>query len=208
VEDEVWISEAPMRSENVKLTFHSFVTQDKVFDERFEFADASMKRNEAGEPLGPEHFPEHVYSNCTSQAAKQTFSDLFISRGYIVVSEAAARILRGIDLGAGALYPVRVTLADQQTPVGEGWYCLNFGNVQQSVVREESRGLMQARPGVWLLSAYRKAGDVAVSRDVIDGPDIWVDPRVVGGFFVSGRLGAMIEQARLTGFYLSKCRVI
>ena len=175
--DEVWISEGAKRSENVKLTFHSFVAQDKFFDERFEFAEASTKRNKADEPHGPEHFPEHVFSNRTNQAAKQTFSDLFISRGYIVVSEAAARILREFDLGQGALYPTRVTKADQQTEVGEGWYCIHFGNARESVVPEESRGLMPARPDVSVLASYRKAGDVAVSRNVLGGPDVWVDPR-------------------------------
>ena len=138
-----------------------------------------------------------------TKAAKQTFSDIFDSRGYMVMSEAAARVLRQFNLGNGALYPVRVTLADQETPIGEGWYCLNYGNARESVMREHLAGLMPIPDtDLYILGGYLKDGQLAVRRSALGGPHVWVDPRLLRGFFVSGRLGAAIKQAKLTGFYL------
>lgn len=202
-----WVSEAGLRVENVKYTCNSFMPEGDELGEKYSWAEQATKLNEGGHALGPEYFPDHIYNKKLRNATRQKFPDIFQAFRYYVISEAAARILREFDLGNGALYPVRLTEADMKTPIGEGWYCFNFGNAKPSVVREETRGMVPPRPGFWLLSGMRKDGDIAVSEAALAGPDVWVDPRLIRGFFVSAEVGKAIKQAKLKGFFLSKCKL-
>ena len=124
-----------------------------------------------------------------------------------MVSEAAAQVLRQFDVGQGALYPTRLTKSDKETPIGEGWYCLNYGNAKETVIPDKPIGMLRTEaPGqlFFVLSAYRKDDDLTVSRAALGSPDIWVDPRLKHGFFTSGRLARAIEEAKLKGFYLTR----
>lgn len=51
--------------------------------------------------------------------------------------------------------------------------------------------------------------DIAVSRQALDGPDIWIDPLLWNGLFISDRLARALKIAkRASTFHLAKCRVI
>ncbi len=208
---EIWVSEAPLRSENVKLTLSNLVPAEGNFDESFRLAKRSAEENMLGTPLSEDNFPKHIYSDSTSKGKKQTFGDIFVARKFLVISDAAARVLQAFDLGCGALYPVRLTGSDKETPQGEGWHCLNFGNAKETIIPEQPIGLMRVdNPDrtLFVLGGYMKPGQLAVQRGALAGPDIWVDPRMLLGFFVSGRLASAIKRAKLTGFYLTRCTLV
>lgn len=171
------------------------------------------KRNNAGEPLGPEAFPKVIWG-CAERGAK-TFGklpDLFIGYGYWVVSERCADVLRQFDLGQGALYPVKVMQKDKVTPIGDhAWFCINFGNTKRAFVREASdpNGFGSDIGGKASPWSFIKDEQCAVSTSALSGPDIWIDPTIDEGLFVSGALGNALRKAKCaSGWGLRRCRMI
>ena len=108
----------------------------------------------------------------------------------------AAAILQRFDLGTGALYPVRVSGKDRQTPLGEGWYCINFGSRKAAFLPERSDRLRPPVGGKWRPFASLKDGEFAVSTEALNGPDIWVDPQLWDSIFFSERLGKALKKAK------------
>jgi len=212
VSDEIWVSEAPLRSENSKVTFNSFVPVDETFDESYYFAKQSCQKNASGEKLTQENFPEHIYSNKTSKGRKQEFRDFFFARGYNVISKKAADVLRNFELGNCTLFPVKISKSDMVTPAGEGWFCLNYGNIKNTIVPATPIGMMPIpnvdKKDLFIIGGYLKDDQLSVLSSAADGPDIWVDPRMLSGFFVSGRLADAIKSAGLRNFFLSRCKLV
>jgi hypothetical protein len=170
-----------------------------------------QKRNRTGIPLSADDFPQAIWGSAKRGA--RTFGKLpniFFGFGFWVVSDTCAGVLRQFDLGQGGLYPVKVFQKDKKTPIGDhDWFCLNFGNVKSGLVAEASNELSPRSEGKWSVSAIIEDDDVALSPSVLDGPDIWIDPKVMQAFFMSWRLGSALKKAKCTsGFGLFRCRVL
>ncbi len=211
-DDEIWVSEAPLRAENIRRTLSNLVPREGKFDEAHHFAKKSAEENNLGISMRADRFPKHIYSDGTASRT-QKFPDIFRARKFMVVSEATVRVLRAFDLGNGAVYPVRLTRFDKETPVSnDGWYCLNFGNAKDTIIPERPIGMMRVARAddlvLFLLGGYLKPKQLAVKWSSLAGADLWVDPRMLLGFFVSGRLAAAIRAAKLKGFYLSPCETL
>ncbi len=170
-----------------------------------------IKRNDAGEPLGPECFPRAIWPADHAKRSWDVMPDLFYGYGYWVVSSACAEVLRRFDLGNGALYPVKVFKKDRKTPVRGSYFCLNFGNVRQVFLPEESPTTRHDTdperyyppPGLLLDDA------IAVSTRALGGADIWIDPLLRRAFFVSGPLGGALIAAKVSRWFgLKKCRMV
>jgi hypothetical protein len=183
-----------------------------VDEDRAIAADAANSR---GEPLPPSAFPNESYAmradNDASRAGRQPA--LFRSDFWYVSAECAA-VLRDHDLGRGALYPVRLFRQDRRTALGGVYFCLNFGNVKEAFLPEQSpnarpAGAAAAGKMWWLLPPVPQDGDMAVSRTALGGPDVWIDPLLKQAFFVSDRLRTALEAAGFADlFSLLRCRVL
>jgi hypothetical protein len=166
----------------------------------------------AGEPLKAECFPSESYGAPDAKDSDYRLPNLFFAGSFWAISRTVVEVLRQFDLGAGGLYPVNVLKKDRQTPVGGEWFCINFGNRKETVaVPEFTLREQYIRPGVkgWMPKAPVKDGDIAVSRAACPGPDIWIDPKIGGAFFLSGALATALKTAKADkGFFLHKCRVL
>jgi hypothetical protein len=168
------------------------------------------KKNASGEPMSASDFPTEAWGGANAdESAYRQLPSFFYAGGFWFVSAKAAAVLRQFDLGAGALYPVKVFAKDRQTPLGEGWYCINFGNRKTAFLPEQCHRVRPMVGGKWPVFATLKDDEFAVSTDALNGPDIWIDSQASRGFFLSERLGKALKKAKAAhGFYLRSCRVI
>lgn len=202
--DVVWISTAPGHASNQRPLRHSFSEDGQV-----QFAIDCKKRNMAGEPLGPECFPNEIYGAPDAKESDYKLPDIFYAGSYWAVSKAAADVLRQFDLGGGALYPVKVFKKDRVTPVEGEFFCINFGNRKEAFLPEESRNVESRSAGKWIVRARHEDGDILLAPSAAAGADLWIDPKMRDALFLSDALGTALKEAKADkGFFLKKCRVI
>jgi len=92
-------------------------------------------------------------------------------------------------MGRGALYPVKIFQHDRTTPVEGEFFSLSFGNQKTALVKGQSPKLRDANLGdnSWLLPFVLKDGDLTVTPQALDGPDLWIDTGVRRAIFGSDR---------------------
>lgn len=209
--DYVWLSTAMKDGRHLRPFTNDLVAVDD--DGTGNLTNDSFKRNNAGEPLGPDAFPKMIWG--AEKRGAKTFGklpDLFFGYGFWVVSERSADVLRKFDLGQGALYPVKVMQKDKVTPIGDhAWFCINFGNVKSAFLRERSDlskfyGEIGGKPSP---TTSVESDQCVVSIAATAGPDVWIDTKLDEGLFVSGSLGDALRKAKCTsGWGLRRCRVV
>ena len=139
--------------------------------------------------------------------------DIFSAGGVWAVSAACADVLRSADLGQSSLYPTKLFQHDRKTAIEGEYFCLNFGDTKEVFSRDDSPRARtpdyQDPVTYWLLPFDLKDGDIAVTSAALDGPDLWIDPKMKDAFFLSDRLVQALKAAKLTRrFGLRKCRVV
>jgi len=169
-----------------------------------------QKQLESGKPLAPESLPRSIWANeAENGSSKFHLPDLFMGFGVWVVSTRCAEVLRRFDMGAGGLHPVGVYQTDKTTPLGDGWFCLVFGNVKDGILPALSPNLTPNGGRRLALLGIGKDMGIALTSAVLAGPDIWIDVNLPNGFFVSGELAAALKKERCaSGFSLRQCAVI
>lgn len=201
----VWISTAMVQSDARKPITNPFQIPD------YQTVIPLDKLNASGEPMGADQFPKEAWTS--PDAAERGYNvkempNLFYGGGFWFVSAKAATVMRAHDLGAGALYPVNVYGKDRETPLGDGWFCINFGNRKSAFLIEHAQRTRPLVGGRSPVFATLKDDEFAVSTAVLGGPDIWVDPQLWDSIFFSERLGTALKRAKAAhGFYLRSCRV-
>jgi len=215
----VWVSHAMKDSSLTKALTSERLEEDKGH------ALEILRKNKIGAPLRAKDMPKKLFPQSREPHVIKRLPQLFYGGGHYVMSEKAADILRQFDLGDGGLHPIKIFQKDLKTEFGEGWHCINFGNVKETCVLEKSlvgRGIGGMTPGpevrvsegvyetkYYNLPFVAKDDVVAVSRDALGGPDIWMDPLVHSAFFISERLARALKKAKLDkAFRLFKCRVV
>ncbi len=133
---------------------------------------------------------------------------------YMAVNQASKDLLETFDLGQIQFFPITVQNAGlkQTAWPKDQVYIMNVGNKKEAVVVEQphkyafyERG--KPRDAGLGRPIYSISGPawVTVSAAALEGPDIWMDPRIVRGLFVSPRLAAGIKKAGLArGWVLTK----
>jgi hypothetical protein len=202
--DIVWASNAMINPAMLRPLSHSFG------DERLDFTAKCQRDNNAGKLMGPECFPPEIFVAKDADRNYEKLPELFFGFGYWVVSGEVADVMRRFDLGQGDLYPTKVFRKDRVTPIGDKWFCLNFGNVKQAFLPEQStfRPLGPSKT-FWMPNATMNDKSIAVTGAALDGPDIWLDAIVGDVFFLSDPLATALKAAGVArAFGLKKCRVI
>ncbi len=187
----------------------------KSFDLEEEFKKASYAKEDTwrfnkGAPLPKDEYPTEIYGGYVDLHYKRQ-PDLFTAGVGLIVSAATAEVLRGADMGRGALYPIKLFQQDRTTPVEGEYFSLNIGETKAALVPEQSEALDRNWPGHEVFSALEvdKNDQIAVRDVALAGADIWIDPAMSTGFFVSDRLATALKAAKVTrNFRLKRCRVL
>jgi hypothetical protein len=129
------------------------------------------------------------------------------------VSAACKEVLQQFDLGPTSFQPIKVFEFDQKTPVPGEFYGLAFGETKEAFLPEESsgvRGRGRKEPvRQWRARADCKDGQITVSDAALQGVNLWIDPKLHEGVFMSDALVKALRAAKLAGlFQLRKCQVL
>jgi hypothetical protein len=203
----VWASDAMVNVRMLRPITHSFCGDDMI-----DFAIKAKRANAAGEPLTSEHFPPEIFVKKDAKTNYEKLDDLFFAGSYWIVSGAVADIFTHFDLGKGNVYPTKVFRKDRITPIGDRWFCLNFGNVKLAYLGEggEDRTPYIPKPFIRHATPCPLTDNVlALNSEALVGPDIWVDPQIYDTFFVSDQLAGALKNARVARpFGLKKCKIL
>lgn len=195
--DYIWISKSLFDVSNWRALTSDLVERDKAF------AIACGDRNDKGESLGPECFPTAIWPAANAKKSDtSTGKDFFYAGTHWIVSGRFVQLMQNFELGGTHFYPVQFLHADRRTPVGGDWFCLNFGNVKDALLPDQSDGLFKPsrRMDSWRVNSSQD-NLIAFSSSAAQGPDLWFDARLKQVFCLSARLGdAMIETGIIKGF--------
>jgi hypothetical protein len=203
----VWASNAMINPAMLRPIMHSFADSGEENEQKTLLAAQGIKD---GKVLGKDYFPSEIYVAKDANTNYEKLPHLFYAFGYWVVSGVVADVMRGFDLGSGHLYPTKVFRKDRKTPIGDEWFCLNFGNVKHAFLPDESKGIRPLGPSktYWKLSDLSD-NSLALTSVALSGPDIWIEEIFGDAFFLSGRLAKALKAAGIAGpFGLKKCRII
>lgn len=195
--DYIWISKSLFDVSNWRALTSDLAEHDRAG------AIACGERNDKGESLGPECFPTAIWP--ADNARKSDTSkgkDFFYAGTHWIVSGRFAQLMQDFEMGGTHFYPVQFLHADRQTPVGGEWFCLNFGNVKDALLPDQSTGLYRTsmRREGWTVASSNE-NLISFSSAAGQGSDLWFDARLKQVFCLSARLGdAMIETGIIKGF--------
>lgn len=214
-EDYVWLSTALVDPRHSRPITHD-ISEPREGHSRvgLERAAEAYLANERGETLTASDFPSMIFPAQHAAKPSMVLTHLFFAGSYWVLSSRCAAVLREFDLGAGGLYPVKVTQKDRVTPIGEQpWFCLNFGNTKVGFVKEASEraafGPESSYSRLVTPWSFIKDWQCAVTERVVGRPDLWIDTTLNSGLFLSRALGDALKIAKVTsGWGLRKCRVV
>lgn len=201
----VWVSEAMMDTSLIKQ-----FSADLFLENREKFRQA-MEKKRAVQPIPPDLIPKAIFSETTRKVG--SLPDFFDGGAYWIVSTELADILRQFDLGASALYPVKVYQHDRETPVPGLYECLSFGERKETFLPEKSERVRKRYNDdrdIWATPAAIRDDEIAVRQTALDGPDLWMEAsRLPRLFFLSDPLVQAIKAAKLSRrMGLRRCRVI
>ena len=207
--DHVWLCNA-MSSGVVTGGMESDISTKNV-----DLAIRAQKLNQNGKPVSEDMCPKRIWGGEHALHFNKIV-DLFDAEGMWVVSSRAADIMRGFDLGGGALYPVSegTYQKDNKTLIpGGDFFTWIYGNTKTAFLEQHSPNVKpMSGPGgrEWCkVSSQQKDDDVAISSAALTGPDVWVDPILFKSLFLSAALGdALVAQGMKVSMRLLRCRVI
>ncbi|MBO9433558.1 hypothetical protein J7394_05045 [Ruegeria sp. R13_0] len=131
-------------------------------------------------------------------------TDPFINGGgYPLVSETTKSVLEQFDLGHTVFHPLRLLDPTETVPTtSEPYYLLNvcnkrsMGNYEALGPEGDLRAPLNCRGGgVVYLPRGGKEKDLVVLPEALNGPDIWIDPKVPSILFLSEALASGLKTA-------------
>lgn len=195
--DYIWISKSLFDVSNWRALTSDLAEHDRAG------AIACGERNDKGESLGPECFPTAIWPADNARKSDTSKGKDFLYAGtHWIVSGRFAQLMQDFEMGGTHFYPVQFLHADRQTPVGGEWFCLNFGNVKDALLPDQSTGLYRTsmRREGWTVASSNE-NLISFSSAAGQGSDLWFDARLKQVFCLSARLGdAMIETGIIKGF--------
>jgi hypothetical protein len=205
--DKIWVSYAPQESQLVRGFWAALRHEELPDSKEFKAREETWKQNDLGLPLPAERFPRSFF-HVNPWKFKETIQP-YMHAGYQFVRADAAEILQQYDLGQGALYPCAFYEHDKTRLVTDQVFCLNYGTAKDTVVLEKSAVRpFQGSPYYHAPYAPLKGDEIVVRRSVLEGPDLWTDPRIDRSFFLSDRLAQALQAAKMKrAFRIYPCTV-
>lgn len=199
----VWISDCRADSTLIKMMGSDLSERSPDLSEK-----ASIMRL-MSQTVPVEMLPQILWEKNRNRTLRK-LPNFFVGNGNWIVSRKAADIIGQFDLGDGGLYPVQIFQSDRTTPVEGEFLCLNVGAQKSAFLPEQSPRVANRIPDYsWGLPDRDIDDALHVSAAALAGPDLWYDPRVYNGFFLSEALGTALKKAGMAkAFRLYHCPVV
>lgn len=171
-------------------------------------------RNRHGLPLEAEDFSLVLHAMDDPPDALQDYC--YISGGNPMVSPRLAEVLKGLDLGNGAFFEAQFYTEDGSESLPWSHAFWSIGNRKQSFVPEQSAvtRVTSGRTDLPSFELYATKGslmddEIAVGPEALDGPDVWIEPKLSDCIFFSDRFARLMrEHGMLHLFDLKSVRQI
>ncbi|QJB69120.1 hypothetical protein [Parasphingorhabdus halotolerans] len=204
----VWASNAMINPAMLRPIRHDLAESGEINKQKSLLA---AKENPQGKALSKEYFPDEIFVAKDANTNYENLPHLFYAYGYWVVSGEVADVMRQFDLGGCNLYPTNVFRKDRKTPIGDKWFCLNFGNVKQAYYgggRNPTPNYPEP-PVRHAAPTILKDNMLQIGQEALKGSDIWIDSQIRDTFFLSDRLARALKAAKVaTPFGLKKCVIV
>ena len=197
--DTVYVSNAPANME-ISQAFRPRYSNPKLNDEHTSALIRSISKGEA--PPRSDMPVEQVAFRDDVHIAP------VILCGFFCVSDEIAMCFEGFDLGSGYLH--RIPFLNQSRDKIGDYSILVFGSTREAFLPEHSPNTSKSpySKSQWSTPFVTKDDDITVKAQSVSPPDMWVDPRLLQTFFLSGRLAATLaERGHAESLQLSKCRI-
>lgn len=197
--DTVHVSTAPANIE-ISQAFRPRYANPELTDEHTSALVRAIRKGEA--PLRSEMPVEQVAFRDDVHVAP------VILCGFLCVSDEIAKCFEGFDLGSGYLH--RIPFLNQNGKTIGNYSIVVFGNRREAFLPEQSPNTSKSpySKTQWSTPFVTKDDDITVKAESVSPPDMWVDPRLLQTFFVSGRLAATLTESGHAGsLQLSRCRI-
>lgn len=140
----------------------------------------------------------------------KTLPHVFKCNAFTVVSAKVHEVFVAHDMGMARFRPLQLYQTDGATLCSNPLYLLNFGAQKQAMSVADAPGLQPAftQGDVRKLPFLEQRMDdlVVLTRQALTGADLWTDPLLYRGFFVSDRLHDAMVKARIDKpFHFSRC---
>jgi len=204
--DHVWISTAYSDS-RAQRGYRAFEAENE--HDTPEIMIEAAREDQEGLPLPRERFPENFWAMSDLAPHRKGKRHLFTC-GFWVVSAEAAAVLREFDLGRGGLYPTKLWYPNRKKQVEGEYFCLNIGNVKDTLLEDKSTHIKQVYgTEKWQPRLYGAKDVLFFSDKALEGPDIWVEKRMISSFMVSNSLMKALKDEKIAShFFLTRCFIV
>jgi hypothetical protein len=211
---EVWVS-LGMVELDCRIGF-----QSDVFERDTKDASLAQNENKKGKAVDPSRLPAKLVAQTYIDGDEEHIVEIddrwkalpqFFFNGIPYVSDKAAKIMMRHDVGNLAFYPLEIFQPDGVKPISGRWHVMNFANARTTIVPEQSkyiRANAYITPPLYHPDDLMKDGALAISADSIQGPQVWVDPRLVDAFFLGAEVVRDLQAAGIAkDFKLRRCTI-
>lgn len=140
--------------------------------------------------------------------------ELFNCAGFFVVREGIAKLLSNFDLGDGGLIPFPIYQSDLVTPYPGKFFILNVGSRKNTIIPEMSENVVkfaidrETGTQYWKVRSDSCNDDVVLTRESMNGSDLWVEEVVHEKIFLSDALVSALANKGYAGdWLLQRCRI-
>ena len=168
-----------------------------------EWTDRMLQESARGWKRGEVLTQEHVGDMWYFEPHPDYVLPPFVSAGgFPLVSESVKTVLEQFDIGETIFHPLKIMDWDETrftTP--EPYYFLNvcnkrsIGNYEALSTKGDVTPPLRNRHGIVFLPNSDHEEKLVVVPEALDGPDIWLDPKVSELLFLSDQLVAGLKQA-------------
>ena len=182
--------------------------------------ELGTKPQKRGDPVADEVFPRRFVHNQKYRKTRQVTNSgrrlpYFFYRDFFCIAHEAIDVFEKHNLGNAQFREAEFYEFEDDVRVNERMKVLVPCNPKRGFLIEESPKPARQFAGIPSLEGVAQAdsdfedGDVAVSRSVLDGPDVWIDPNFWRTFFLSNKLAQeLIEKDLAHDFCLRWARVL
>ncbi len=203
----VWVlSKGMLTMPRLLVDFDAIAYEDRDNTEYESMYEMARK----GELVPEQFIPQSAVSLYTDSKVNLN-PEVFLISDRIAVSQKLYDAIKGFDFGGGGLHPcVPYRRGKPDKPLADAFYTLTFAGNKSAFLPEQSEPLKLdyfAESDIYSLMDVADY-DIVVSRAALEGPDVWIGPKVISKIFMSGPLGDAIKAAKPRGrLPMHKCRV-
>lgn len=197
--DVIWVSDALSDSSLIYQFVPFLPGEDRK--ERWLSKNMDLMRARRKKYLNAELIPEELQYPTTHYLERLTSNNRQIDPLYHVftngcpfVSQTVRDIMEQFDLGQTAFLKVDLYRHDQKTRFEPDYYYLNIAEKKPGFVLEQCEGLSGMGGGDFYFSLLNPSV-IAIERQMLDGVDLWMEPKIHGTVFFSDRLYQALKSA-------------